>query len=273
MSDETMTTEQPPPEKDAVEEAGVKVKVSDARAAAQMIPVGERGYLTPQDFAQVADIAKAMANSKEAVPIHVRGNLGMAIALHDIAMLCGFSPYMLANESSVIGGRLGFTSHVFRAVMNKRANLRARLQPTYQGEGDDMTCTITGHFKDEVDPLSYTTPPLKKVRPERNQEGKLKGSQLWDQDPKRQLFYYASRAFARMYCPEVMLGMFGQDELQDATGHVGAEQAIDVTSDVEALTARLKQASAPTEGFSAEHVDRVLNHKPKPKPKKKAKRR
>src|SRR6516164_1431815 len=125
MSDETMTTEQPPPETDAVKEDRVQVQDSHTRAPAQMIPVGERGYLTPQDFAQVADIAKAMANAKEAVPPHVRGNLGMSIALHDMAMAWGFSPYRLANESSVINGRLGFTSHVFRAVMNERAGLRS----------------------------------------------------------------------------------------------------------------------------------------------------
>ena len=253
--------------RDPVEEAGIKIKVGDARAAAQMIPVGERGYITPQDFAQMADVAKAMANAKEAVPIHVRGNLGMSIALHDMAMAWGFSPYRLANESSVIGGRLGFTSHVFRAVMNERAGLRSRLRPTYAGEGDQRTCTVTGHFKTEIDPLSYTTPPIEKIRPDRNERGELKGSQLWDEDPDRQLFYYASRAFCRMYAPEVMLGMYGSDELADAAGmRVGAEHAIDVTSEAEALAERLKaQAAQYVEGFSQEHVEAVLNHKPKKK--------
>jgi hypothetical protein len=269
MSDQPETAElEQPRMPDPVEEAGVKVKVSDARAAAQMIPVGERGFITPKDFAQVADIAKAMANSKEAVPIHVRGNLGMSIALHDIAMSSGFSPYMLANESSVIGGRLGFTSHVFRGLLNRRGNLRNRLDPKYEGDGDDMTCTVVGHFKDQIEPVAYTTPPLKEVRPARNEKGEVKGSQLWDKDPKRQLFYYASRAFVRMYAPEVMLGIHGIDELQDMVGHVGAENAIDVTKDVEALAERLKaQAAQNVEGFSQEHVEKVLNHKKKKKAK------
>jgi hypothetical protein len=262
-ADITADPQQPIPEtKDAVEEAGVKVKVGDARAAAQLIPVGARGYITPQDFAQMADIAKAMANSKEAVPIHVRGNLGMSIALHDMAMAWGFSPYMLANESSVIKERLGFTSHVFRAVMDKRAGLRGRLKVSYDGTGDDRTCTVTGHFKNELDPLSYTTPPIKKIKPGRNDKGELRGSPLWDTDPDRQQFYYASRAFCRMYCPEVMLGLFGIDELQDMVAGVGAEHAIDVTSNADALTARLKAAQMPTEGFSKEHIEAALNHKP-----------
>ena len=259
---------QPIPEsKDAVEAAGVQVKMNEARTAAQMIPVGERGYLTPQDFAQIADIAKAMANAKEAVPPHVRGNLGMSIALHDMAMAWGFSPYRLANESSVINGRLGFTSHVFRAVMNKVAGLRYRLRASYKGEGDTRTCTVTGHFMKELDPIEYTTPPLAQIRPKTNAEGEIKGSQLWKTDPDRQLFYYATRAWCRNNCPEVMLGLYGSDELADAAGKiVGAEHALDVTSDADALTARLKAAQMPSEGFSPEHIDKALNHhRPKKK--------
>jgi|SRR5215469_4423109 len=284
MTDETQAAMQMP--EAATETELPPIKPGDARSAAQMIPVGERGYITPKDFAQMADIAKAMANSKEAVPAHVRGNLGMSIALHDVAMSWGFSPYMLANESAVINGRLGFTSHVFRAVMDKRAGLRSRLKVSYAGEGDDRTCTVTGHFINELDPLSYTTPPRKQIMPvlgpktdkagteilgpDRKPVMVRKGSPLWDSDPDRQQFYYASRAFCRMYCPEVMLGLYGVDELQDMAG-VGAERAIDVTSDVQALTERLKQnASADAkerEGFSHEHVAAALNHKPKPKAK------
>lgn len=269
MSDEATATA-PPPETDPVVEAGVQVKMTDARQAAAAIPVGDRGYITPENFAMMVDIAKVMANSKEAVPGHVRGNLGMSIAIHDMAMAWGFSPYMLANESSVIKGRLGFTSHVFRAVMDKRAGLRGRLQAKYEGQGDDRRIIVTGWFKNELDPLSYESPPINKLKPSRNEQGELKGSPLWDKDPDQQLFYYASRAFCRRYCPEVMLGLFGVDELQDAAG-IGAEHAIDITSDAEALTARLKDAGAKIEGFSHVHVEKALNHKPKPK--KKGKRR
>lgn len=275
-----MSDDQPVPETTitaAVEPATAAelppVKMNEARAAATMIPVGERGYITPKDFAQMADIAKAMANSKEAVPVHVRGNLGMSLALHDIAMSSGFSPYMLANESSVIGGRLGFTSHVFRALMNQRGNLRNRLEPIYEGEGDDLTCTIIGHFKDELEPKKYITPKLKDLRPARNDKGELKGSPLWDKDPKRQIFYYASRAFTRMYAPEVMLGIHGIDELQDMVGHVGADNAIDVTSDADALVKRLKENNKTSEGFNHEHIKAAIDKKPARISKTKSKRR
>ena len=297
MTDETQATEQPT--SDPVIEAGVQVKMNEARQAAIEIPVGERGFISPENFAQMADIAKTMANSKEAVPQHVRGNLGMSIALHDMAMAWGLSPYMLANESAVINHRLGFTSHVFRSVLNKSGKLRGSLRATYKGEGEDQCCIVTGHFKNELDPVSYTTPPLKQIHPgyvkirdvedgSRGKkrisfaegrrlitEGKLTeseqivpaGSPMWDKDQEQQLFYYASRNFVRRYCPEAMLGARDTDELQDMAG-VGAEHAIDVTSDVDALTARLKAAAPPVEGFSHKHVQKALNHKPKSKPKK-----
>lgn len=221
--------------------AGVKVANNAVREAAQMIPVTQRG-VAPQDFAQMADRAKFMAKSLQAVPKHLRENIGMCIAIHEMAMEFGFRPYALANHCYVVNDRLGFEAGLMIAVINKHAGLKQRLRPLYEGEGENRICIIRGHFADEADPCEYRSPKIGTITP--------KSSPLWKVDPDRQLFYFAARAFVRMYAPHVMAGIFGQDELQDHP-HLGPDSAKDVTPAAEALHARLAEAakSGSSEGF------------------------
>ncbi|KRR17811.1 hypothetical protein CQ14_37605 [Bradyrhizobium lablabi] len=68
-------------------------------------------------------------------------------------------------------------------------------------------------FKGEREPRYF--PPLDaapdqftpgKLRPKRNDCGRIKGSPLWDIKPDLQLFYNTSRNWARMYAPDVISG-------------------------------------------------------------------
>ncbi|WFU46042.1 recombinase RecT (plasmid) [Bradyrhizobium sp. CB82] len=91
-------------------------------------------------------------------------------------------------------------------------------------------------FKGEKEPRYF--PPLDaapdqftlgKLRPKRNDSGRIKGSPLWDIKPDLQLFYNMSRDWARMYAPDVISGMYGRDEMEDAGFTVASEAARDVS--------------------------------------------
>jgi hypothetical protein len=223
----------------------IRFEKNIAREAAAMIPVTGRG-VEPQDFSQVADRAKYMALAKEAVPAHLRGNVGMCIAIHEMAMEWGLRPYGVANLCYVVNNRLAFEAQLQIAVINKHAGLKERLRPIYEGEGDDLVCIVRGHFKDETEPCEYRSPPINQISP--------KNSPLWRTDPKRQLFFYSGRAFVKMFCSHVLLGIFGVDELAD-NPHIGADNAKDVTN---GLHERLA-AAAGQEGFKPGVVDAGLN--------------
>ena len=221
--------------------------------------------------------------AKEAVPGHVRGNLGMAIALHEMALQWGYQPYMVAQHSYVISGRLAFDAQVYLAVINDHAGLYERLRPDYEGDGEDRVCIVRGHFKGEATPVEYRSPPRKQIIPpigpktgrdgtpilgeDRQPVMVRKGSPMWDTDPDRQQFYWTVRGFARLYCSNVMLGIFGRDEMQDVVG-IGPESARDVTEEAKALTERLKEMQA-REGFNHKDVKAAL---PKRRPKRKGRR-
>ena len=231
-----------------VQDIQIKTENNAKREAAALIPVGPRG-VSPKDFAQLVDRAKFMAAAKEAIPAHLRSNVGMCIAIHEMALEWGFRPYGVANLCYVVNNRLGFEAQLFVAVINQHAGLTQRLRPSYEGEGDERICIVRGHFRGEVDPCEYRSPKIGTISP--------KNSPLWKQDSDRQLWYYSARAFARIYCPHILLGIFGSDEIVD-NPHIGADQAKDITP---GLHEKLSASERPAEGFQHGngHVERELD--------------
>lgn len=221
--------------------AFVEVRDNDAREAARSIEVTGSG-VTLANWAQSVDYAKYMARAAQAVSKHLRDNVGMCLAVLDLATRWDFSPFMLAQRCHVINDVLCFESQVIHAVIEKFAPLKYRLRPVYEGEIENgtRTCTITGHFKGEVDPLEYETPPLGKISP--------KNSPLWKTDPDQQLFYMATMRWGRRYCPDILFGVHSRQEMEDSDAkHIGFEHAKDVTPK---LAERL--GALAEDGFAAE---------------------
>jgi hypothetical protein len=101
-------------------------------------------------------------------------------------------------------------------------------------------------LKGDKQPFEYTTPPLRLITP--------KQSPLWASDPKRQLSYYARRAWARLFTPGVLLGVFDVDELEGNIVH--RVRDLNTVSAADGLHERLARAVAQNqgdrEGFSGE---------------------
>jgi hypothetical protein len=235
--------------------AFVEVKQNDAREAALSISI-TGGGVSLQNWAQSVDYAKYMAKSQQAVSKHLRDNIGMCIAVLDLATRWGFSPFMLAQRCHVINDALCFESQVIHAVIEKFAPLKYRLRPTYAGEIEDgtRTCKIAGHFKGEMDPLEYETPLLGKISP--------KNSPLWKTDPDQQLFYMGTTRWGRRYCPDILFGVKTREEMEDS--HVGFEHAKDVTPKLaERLRALGGDGAIASAGFATDetlaNIDEALS--------------
>jgi hypothetical protein len=270
ITEHSSATEAPLPQPRVAERdpAFVEVKDNSAREAAKSIEVRDGGAVFA-DWAQLVDAAKYMAASRHAIPKHLRENVGACIAVIDMATRWGFSHYQVARQCYLVNDMLAFESQLVHAVVEKFANLKYRLRPTYDGEGEARTCTITGHFRGEVDPLTYTTPLLGKITP--------KNSPLWKSDPDQQLFYFATQRWARRYCPDVLLGIYSVDDITDAPPlaadmHYGFENAKDISPK---LAERLRTNRAD-EGFVGEQtiqsIDSQLAAATAPEPVKKTKK-
>lgn len=256
---EATTNEVPPQERvtrrDLAEGNAEKV-VNERTEAVSLFKGGGVDYDNLRDM---VDAAKLLSSAGPMIPPWLQGNVGGMFGICMKAQELGISPLSLANwsyvvEQTVAGAkvaRVSYESQFFHSVIEARAPITGRLQVSYEGSGDARKCRVFATFKGEKEPRYF--PPLDadpdqftlgKLRPKANDQGNIKGSPLWTKKPDLQLFYNMSRDWARMYCPDVIAGMYGRDEMEDA----GFEVASDVARDVSPkLAHRLR---GPTgEGF------------------------
>lgn len=212
------------------------------RVAVGNTPVSDSlGGIAFQNMTEVMEFSKLMALSGNAVPKHLQGNPGMCLAVCIQAMEWRFSPFAVANKSYEVQNRLSFESQLVHAVIEQRAPIIGRLRHRFEGEGEERVCIVWATLRETGEALEYKSPPFAKILP--------KNSPLWKTKPDLQQYYNTSRDFCRAYFPDVLLGVYSEEELRD---HRGPDNAKDV-NDRPNVGSRLKSKGG--RGFSAAHVE------------------
>lgn len=220
------------------------------RATAGAVAISDHvGGIMFTNMAEVMEFAKLLSLAGTAVPKHLRANPGGCLAVTIQALEWKMSPVAVANKSYEVNDRIAYESQLIHAVIEARAPLKGRLRAEYSGEGKDRKIKIIGHLRGEVDPLEYESPTFEKI--------KVKNSPLWTSDVDQQFWYFGTRSWARRYCPDVLLGIYSEDELERL--EVGAEHARDITPKPD-VGSRLR--GNRDRGFKADNIERALDHKP-----------
>jgi len=137
-------------------------------------------------------------------------------------------PFGLADQTYEVGGKLGYQGKIIAAVINARAGLDGRLSYEFHGEGDGLTVTVSGKFRNETTPRTVTVTL-----------GQAKtGNSMWTKDPEQKLCYTGAVKWARRHCPEVVEGLLTVEDLELITEN----NAIPPESEEE--KARKRQAAA-----------------------------
>jgi hypothetical protein len=226
--------------------------------------------------AEELDAAKMLAMTGPFVPEFIRGNPGYAFGILQLAKRwskydaatnswVSFDPIAIASQTYIVegkGGRVsvGYTSLLIGAVLDQFVPWGRRMRYKLEGEGQTLRCTAYAYLRDDPEPFEYTTPEIRDISP--------KNSPLWQDDPPRQLMYYARRAWARIYSPGPILGVWDIDELT-GRAHQEAHKVRDEGS-ISGLHERLaaaKQAAegTPREGFqkgAAQDLPRADTERP-----------
>ena len=168
---------------------------------------------------KMLSFAEVMATSRITVPKHLQGNPGDCLAITMQAMQWGMNPFAVAQKTHVVNGRLGYEAQLVAAVINTRAPIVGRLDYEWFGDWSKVngkTCSDDGvgvfvfaTFKGESEP--------RRLRMSMAQVGNVRNSPNWVSDPRQQAAYLATKKFARLHCPDVILGVYTDDELVDVT--------------------------------------------------------
>lgn len=159
----------------------------------------------PSSMAEAMELGKLMCLSNF-VPEHLRGKPGDCLAVVMQSARWGMDPFAVANKTYFVNNRMAYEAQLVNAVLNTRAPLEGRLQVSWDGEGQSLTCKVVGKIKG--DPNEHTV--WQELR-----DIKTQNSPLWKSSPRQQLAYYTTRMWARLFAPEVLLGVYTDDEIRD----------------------------------------------------------
>ncbi|EON88913.1 hypothetical protein PLESHI_08354 [Plesiomonas shigelloides 302-73] len=189
------------------------------------------------DFmASIDRLADMMASGKATVPQHLRGNKADCYAICLQALQWGMNPFPVAQKTHLVNGTLGYEAQLVNAVVVNSGVIKGRFDYEFFGPWE----RVVGKFKviktkkDNKD-IEYRVPnwtfddekgcgvrvtaflPNGEARSIELllQQARTRSSTLWADDPKQQLAYLAVKRWARLYTPDVIMGVYSVDELQE----------------------------------------------------------
>ena len=224
-------------------------KVVNKDKAAMLMVSADLGGTGFSNMLEVIESAKMMAMAGPMIPEWLQGNPGGCWGIILQSIEWKFSPLSVARMSFDVKGVVGYMAQLTHAVIEARAPLKERLRCEFEGEGPTRVCIVTGTFIGDSLPQVYRSPMIKDINP--------KNSPLWKNDPDQQLWYFSSRSWCRRYAPDVLLGVYSKDELDDNPAIAEASKnARDVSP---GLHARLAGAPREEEGHQDGHAGAELD--------------
>lgn len=165
--------------------------------------------LIPANISQAMELAKMISTSK-LVPKDLWDKPADCLLVVEQAMRWGMSPFAVAQCTSVIHGKLMYEGKLVAAVVNSSGLLSKRLSYTHAGEGDARTITVSGRISGETEDKTITL----------NLKDAKTTNEMWKKQPEQQLVYAGTRVWARRHTPELMLGVYTPDEIDDNRSQV-----------------------------------------------------
>lgn len=170
---------------------------------------------TPADLMQgdnldrLERIADRLANGRMTVPEYLRGNPGDCMAIAMQAMLWGMDPFVVAQKTHIVSGRLGYEAQLVNAVVMASGAIRGSFRYEFRGEGPGLECRVGAVLRGEAEVTWGEWLASSQIT--------TKNSPLWKVNPRQQMGYLQVKNWARAYCPGAILGVYTVDELEDIT--------------------------------------------------------
>lgn len=195
------------------------------------------GGLQFKDMGQVLEFSKLMAVSGQAVPKHLRATPGACLAISLQALNWRMDPFAVANKSYMVNDRIAYEAQLIHAVIEQRAPIKGRIKGRLEGK-DATRQWFLSVVTNDGDTIEYEGPEIGKIT--------TKNSPLWKADPDQQLWYYSVRAMCRRHFPDVILGVYEKEEIENAPA------LRDVTPREDGFAAKAQRARQPEPTFDVE---------------------
>jgi len=176
---------------------------------------------SPSGLQKLQAFAEVMAQGKATVPAHLSGKPADCLAIALQAAQWGMNPYAVAQKTHLVNGTLGYEAQLVNAVITSSTAVQGRFKYEYGGDWEKfkpgaanasnergLSVRVGAVLKGETE-ITWGEPLYMEYVTTRN-------SPLWKTAPKQQLAYLAVKYWARLYCPDVILGVYTPDEFEPA---------------------------------------------------------
>ncbi len=188
----------------------------------ELVAVAERAsstgalMLDTDNLDRMYRAAEMMASARVTIPKHLAGAPGDCLAVIMQATQWGMNPFAVAQKTHIVNGTLGYEAQLVNAVISSSSLLTTRISYEWEGDwngvngktdkNDARAVTVSAKLRGEPEPRN--------LRVSMAQVGDVRNSPNWASDPRQQLAYLATKKWARLHAPDVMLGIYTPDELE-----------------------------------------------------------
>lgn len=165
-------------------------------------------FASSTSFELAQRMAKALAAST-IVPKEYQGNVSNALIAVEMAARLHTSPMMVMQNLYVVNGRPAWSSQYIIAMINGSGKYRSELQFEMEGSGDSLSCYA---WAEDRSGHRVTGPKITMAMAKAEGWVNRTGSK-WQTMPEVMIRYRAASFFGRMYCPDMIMGIYSREEV------------------------------------------------------------
>jgi hypothetical protein len=226
----------------------------ESQAAMQLAPMAPAStaslVLDVASMDSIMRMSEVMAKSRTTIPDHLKGSPADCAAVIMQAMQWQMNPFAVAQKTHIVNGTLGYEGQLVNAAIQSSGVTRDRFnyewfgawekiigktrvvtvpekgkkgdkdyKKAYQFHAADydlkdeegLGIRISATLRGETQPRELTLLLV---------QASVRNSPLWATDPRQQLAYLAVKRWSRLYAPDVILGVYTPDELDEANREI-----------------------------------------------------
>jgi hypothetical protein len=176
-----------------------------------LVPIAQSLFLDVAKFEHCQRVGKVFAESTM-VPSHFQKNLGNCMIAINLADRLQIDPFMLMQSLYIVHGKPGIEGKLAIALVNGCGRFEP-LEFDQAGKGtDSWSCVALAKEKKSGKVLRGPAVTMQMVKDE---GWYSKQGSKWKTLPELMFQYRSAMFFARVYCPEVLLGLRTTEEIHD----------------------------------------------------------
>ena len=201
-------------------------------AVAPQQGMGQNLTLDVASMNSMVSLANIMATGKATIPQEYRNSPGDCLAVVMQAVQWGMNPFAVAQKTHFVSGKIGYEAQLVNAVITALAPTKDRLHFEWFGDwskvigkfdirkGDKGEYRVPSWTLKDEEGLGIKVWATIKGEDEPRMlelflaQARTRNSTLWADDPRQQLAYLATKRWARLYCPDVIMGVYTPDEFE-----------------------------------------------------------